>query len=136
MECDERFFIRCDSNVYPISNEPRYVGNMSLSLIIACPYTENVGFPKDFENIRGCQTDINIIHLTTRTYEFHSQFGDDNSSELQLYEVWGVTMLFRYMEIRHRNEIYQSNSWDCNNTTPLCAWPCWTLGLLVCQYMN
>ena len=129
MKCDERF-ISCDSD--PISIEPCDTGNVSIG---TCSYTENVGFTKDFDNFRGCQTDINIFHLTTGTYEFHLHFGDDNSSELQLHEVWGVIKLFRYKEIRHRKEIYQSNSWDCNSTTvsPLCEWPCWTLGLLVCQ---
>ena len=43
----------------------------------------------------------------------------------------GVSLSFSV--IRHRKEIYQSNPWDCNSTTvsPLCEWPCWTLGLLV-----
>ena len=41
MKCDERF-ISCDSDVNPISSEPRYAGNMSL--ISICSYTENVGF--------------------------------------------------------------------------------------------
>ena len=132
MKCDERF-ISFDSDVNRISSEPRYAGDMSL--ISTCSYTENVGFTKDFDNFRGCQTDINIIHLTTgTTYEFHLHSGDENSSEHQIYEVWGVIMLFRYQEIRHRKEIYQSNSWDCSTTVSfLCEWPCWTLGLLVCQ---
>ena len=132
MKCDESF-ISCDSDVNPISSEPYDAGNMSL--ISTCSYTENVGFTKDFDNFRGCQTDIDIIHLTTGTYEFHLHFGNDNSSEPQLFEAWGVVKLFYYNEIIHRKEIYQSNSWDCNSTTvsPLCEWPCWTLGLLVCQ---
>ena len=113
MKCDERF-ISFDSDVNRISSEPRYAGNMSL--ISTCSYTENVGFTKDFDNFRGCQTDINIIHLSTGTYEFHLNFGDDNSSELQSYEVWGVIKRFRYKEIRHRKEIYQSNSWDRSTT--------------------
>ena len=134
MKCDERF-ISCDSDVNPISSEPCDTGN--ISIIGTCTYTENVGFTKDFDNFRGCQTNINIIHLTTGTYEFHLHFCDDNSSELQLYEVWGVIKLFRFKEIRHRKEIYQSNSWDCSTTVSfLCEWPCWTLGLLVCQWMN
>ena len=110
MKCDE-CFISCDSDVNPISSEPRYAGNMSL--ISTCSYTESVGFTKYFDNFRGCQTDINIIHLTT----------------------WGTIKFFRYKEIRHHKEIYQSISWDCNSTTvsPACEWPCWTLGLLVCQ---
>ena len=121
MKYDERF-ISYDSDVNPRSSEPCDAGNMSI--ISACTYTENVGFTKDVDNFRGCQTDI--IHLTTGTYEFHMHFGEDNSSELQFYEVWGVIKLFRYKEIRHRKEIYQSNSWDCNSTTvsPLCEWPC------------
>ena len=132
MKCDERF-ISCDSDVNTISSEPRYAGNMSL--ISTCSYSENVGFTKDFDNFRGCQTEINIIPLITGTYEFHLYFGDDNSSEPQSFEAWGVVKLFYYNEIRHPKEIYQSNSWDCNSTTvsPLCEWPCWTLGLLVCQ---
>ena len=60
-------FISFDSDVNPISSEPRYAGNMSL--INTCSYTENVGFTKDFDNFRGCQTDINIFHSTTGTYE-------------------------------------------------------------------
>ena len=99
MNCDERF-ISFDSDVNRISSEPLYAGNMSL--ISTRSYTENVGFTKDFDNFRGCQTDINIFHLTTGTYKFHLHFGDDNSSELQLYEVWGVVKRFRYKEIRHR----------------------------------
>ena len=90
MKCDERF-ISFDSEVNPISSEPRYAGNMSL--ISTCSYTENVGFTKDFDNFRGCQTDINIFQLTTGTYEFHLHFDHDNSSELQLYEVWGVSVI-------------------------------------------
>ena len=135
MKSDERF-ISCDSDVNPISSEPCDTGNVSI--IGTCTYTENVGFTKDFDNFRGCQTDINIIHLTTGTYEFHLHFCDDNSNELQLYEVWGVIKLFRFREIRHRKEIYQSNSWDCNSTTvsPLCEWPCWTLGLLMYVSVN
>ena len=133
-KCNERF-ISCDSDVNTISSEPCDTGNVSI--IGTCTYTENVGFTKDFDNFHGCQTDINSIHLTTGTYEFHLHFWDDNSSELQLYEVWGVIKLFRYKEIRHRKEIYQSNSWDCSTTVSfLCEWPCWTLGLLVCQWMN
>ena len=137
MKCDERF-ISCDSDVNPISSEPPYAANMT-SLFSTCSHTDNVGFTKDFDNFRGCQIDINIIHLTTgTTYEFHLHSGDDNSSELYLYEVWGVIKLFRFKEIRHRKEIYQSNSWDCNSTTvsPLCEWPCWTLGLLVYVPVN
>ena len=42
MKCDERF-ISCDSDVNPISSEPRYAGNM-MSLASTCSYTENVGF--------------------------------------------------------------------------------------------
>ena len=114
MKCDE-LFISFNSDINRMSSEPRYAGNMSL--ISTCSYTENVGFTKAFDNFRGCQTDINIFHLTTGTYEFHLHFGDDNSSELPSYEVWGVIKLFRHTEIRHRKEIYQSNSWDCNSTT-------------------
>ena len=122
MKCDERF-ISCDSDVNTISSEPRYAGNMSL--ISTCSYTENVGFTKDFDNFRGCQTDINIIPLITGTCEFHLHFGDDNSSEPQSFEAWGVVKLFYYNEIRHRKEIYQSNSWDCCTTvSSLCEWPC------------
>ena len=78
----------------------------------------HVGVSKDFDNYHGCQTDINIVHLIpTCTYEFHLHFGDDNSSELHLFDVRGVVKLFRYKEIRHRKELYQSNSWDCNSTT-------------------
>ena len=129
MKCDERY-ISCDSDVNQISSEPCYAGNMSL--IGTCSYTENVGFTKHFDNFRGCQTDINIFHLTTCTYEFHLHFGDDNSSEFQLYNVWGVVKRFLYNEIRHRKEIYQSNSRDCSTTvSSLCEWPCWTLGLVV-----
>ena len=134
MKCDERF-ISFDSDVNRISSERRYAGNMPL--ISTCSYTENVGFTKDFDNFRGCQTDINIFHLTTGTYEFHLHFGHDNSSELQLYEVWGVVKRFRNKEIRHRKEIYQSNSRDCSTTvSSLCEWPCWTLGLLVYVSVN
>ena len=129
MKCD-KCFISFDSDVNRISSEPRYGGNMSL--ISTCSYTKNVGFTKDFDNFCGCQTDINIFHLTTGTYEFHLHFGDDNSSELQLYELWGVIKRFHYKETRHRKEIYQSNSWDCCTTvSSLCEGPCWTLGLLV-----
>ena len=121
MKCGERF-ISCDSDVNPISSEPCDTDN--ISIIGTCTYTENVGFTKDCDNFRGCQTDITnvIIHLTTGTYEFHLHFCDDNSSELHLYEVWGVIKLFRFKEIRHRKEIYQPNSRDCNSTTvsPLC----------------
>ena len=132
MKCDERF-ISFDSDVNPISSEPCDTGNMSI--ISTCTCTENVGFAKDLHNFRGCQIDINIIHLTTgTTYEFHLHFGDDNSRELQLYEIWGVIKLYCYKEIRHRKEIYQSNSWECSTiVSSLCEWPCWTLGLLVCQ---
>ena len=120
MKCDERF-ISFDSDVNRISSEPRYAGNMSL--ISTCSYTEHVGFTKDFDNFRGCQTDINIFHLTTGT--FHLHFGDDNSSEPHLFKAWGVVKLFCYNEIRHRKEIYQSNSWDCCTTvSSLCEWPC------------
>ena len=64
-------------------------------------------------------------------------FPHDDSSELQLYEVWGVIKCFRYKEIRHRKEIYQSKTWDCSTTvSPLCEWPCWTLGLLVYVSVN
>ena len=117
----DEHFISFDSDVNPISSEPCDTGNMSI--ISTCTCTENVGVTKDFDNFRGCQTDINVIHLTTgTTYAFYLHLGDDNSSELRLYEVWGVIKPLRYKEIRHRKEIYQSNSWDCNSTTvsPLC----------------
>ena len=135
MKYDERF-ISFDSDVNRISSEPRFAGNISITSTYT--YTENVGFTKDFDNFRGCQTDINIAHLIpTCTYEIHLYFGDDNSSELQLYEVWGVVKRFRYKEIRHRKEINQSNSRDCSTTvSSLCEWPCWTLGLLVFVSMN
>ena len=68
MKCDERF-VSCDSDVNPISSEPHYTGNMSI--ISTCSYTENVCVTIDFDNFRGCQTDINIFHLTTGTYEFY-----------------------------------------------------------------
>ena len=135
MKCDE-CFISFDSDVR-ISSEPRCVGNMSL--ISTCSYTEYVGVTKDFDNFGGCQTDINIVLLIPKcAYEFHLHIGDDNSSGLQLYEVWGVVKLFRFKEIRHRKEIYQFNSWDCNSTamSPLCEWPCWTLGLLAYVSVN
>ena len=86
-----------------------------MSIICTWTFTENVGFTKDFDNFRGCQTDINIIHLNIGTHEF-LHFGDDNSSDLQLYEVSGVIKRFRYKKIRHSKEIYQSNSWDCITT--------------------
>ena len=134
MKCDERF-ISFDSDVNPISIEPRYAGNMSL--ISTCSYTEYVVFTKDFYNFPVCQTDINIFHFTAGTYEFHLHFGDDNSSELKLYEVWGGVKCFRYKEIRHRKEIYQSNSRDCSTTmSSLCECPCWTLGLPVYVSVN
>ena len=64
-------------------------------------------------------------------------FGDDNWSELQLFEIWGVVKLFRCNEIRHCKEIYLSNSWDCCTTvSSLCEWPCWTFGLLVNMSKN
>ena len=87
IKCDERFS-SCDSDVNPRSSGPCDAGNMSI--ISTCTYTEKVVFTKDVDNFRDCQTDINIIHLNTGTYGFHMHFGDDNSSELQLYEVWGV----------------------------------------------
>ena len=87
MKCDERF-ISYDFDVNPISSKPCDIGNVSI--IGTCTYTEDGGFTKDFDNFCGCQTDINIIHLTTGTYECHLHFCDDNSSEFQLYEVWGV----------------------------------------------
>ena len=134
-KCDERF-ISCDSDVNSILSELCDAGNMSL--ISTCSYTENVGVTKDFGNFRGCQTDITIVHLIpTCTYEFHLHFGDDNSSEFELYEVWGAIKRFRYKEIRHRKEIYQSNSCDSSTTvSSLCEWPCWTLGLLVYVSVN
>ena len=115
MNCDEHF-TGCDSDINPISSEPCDTGNMSS--IAACTYTDNVSVIEHFENFRGCQSDVKIVDLIpTCIYEFHLHFGNDNSSELQLYEVWGGIKLFRYKEIRHRKEIYQSNSWDCNSTT-------------------
>ena len=77
-----------------------------MSLNSTCSYTENVGFTKDFDNFRGCLNDINIIPLTTCPYEFHLHFGDDNSSEPQLFEAWGVVKLFYYNGIRHHKKIY------------------------------
>ena len=111
-KCDDRF-ISCDSDVNSISSEP-------------CTYTKHVGVTKDFDDFLGCQTDINIVHLIpTCTYEINLYFGCDNSSELQLYEVWGVVKRFCYKEIRHRKEIYQSNSLDCcTKVSSLCEWPC------------
>ena len=127
IKCDERF-TSCDSDVNPTSSEAWDAGSMST--ITACTYTENVGVTEHF---RGCQRDINIVHLIpTCTYEYHLHFGNDNSSELQLFKVWGIAKLFRYNEIRYHKEIYQSNSWDCCTTvSPLCEWHCWTFGLLV-----
>ena len=84
-KCDERF-ISCDSDVNSISSEPCDAGN--ISIISTRTYTEHVGVTKDFDDFRGCQTDVNIVYLIpTCTYEIHLYFGDDNSSELQLYEV-------------------------------------------------
>ena len=118
MKCDERF-ISSDSDINPITSEPCDAENMSL--ISTCPYTENVGFTKEFDNFRGCQTDINIIHLITGTYEFHLHFGNENSSELRLFEAWGVVKLFCYSEIRHPKEFYRSNSWGwCTTMSSLC----------------
>ena len=39
----------------------RVMGNVSI--ISTCTYIEHVGVSKDFDNFRGCQTDINIVHL-------------------------------------------------------------------------
>ena len=136
-KCDERF-ISCDSDFNPKSSEPCDAGN--ISIISTCTYNVHVGVTEDFDDFRGCQTDINIVYLIpTCTYEINLYFGDDNSSELQLYEVWGVVKRFCYQEIRHREEIYQSNSRDCSSVTivlSFCEWPCWTLGLLVFVSMN
>ena len=70
MKCDGRF-ISCDSDFNPISSEPCDAGNMSI--ISTCTHTENVGFTKDFDNFRGCQTYINMILLTTGTYDYSSE---------------------------------------------------------------
>ena len=92
MKCDEHF-TGCDSDVNSISGEPRDASNMSI--ISTYTYTENVGVTKDFDNFRGCQSDINIVHLIpTCTNELRLYFGDDNSSKLQLFEVWVVDKLF------------------------------------------
>ena len=80
---DERF-TSCGSDVNPFSSEPCDAGNMSI-----ISTTEHVGVTWDFDNFRGFQTDINIVHLIpTCTDEFHLHFRDDTSSEHQLFEVW------------------------------------------------
>ena len=135
MKCGEHF-TGSDSDINPTSSEPCDAGNMSI--ITACTYAENVGVTEHFDNFHGCQSDINIVHLTPPcTYEFHLHFGDDNSSELHSFEVWNVVKLFHYKEIRHNKEIYQDDSWDCSTAvSSLCDWPHWTLVLLVYVSVN
>ena len=72
MKCDEHF-IGCDFDINPTSSEQCDADNMSS--ITACTYTENVGVTEPFDSFRGCQSDINIVHLIpTCTYEFHLYF--------------------------------------------------------------
>ena len=87
IKCDEHF-IGCDSDINPTSSEPFDAGNMSS--ITACTYTKNVDVTEHFEKF----CDINFAHLiSTCTYELHLHFGEDNSNECQLFEVWVAVKL-------------------------------------------